>query len=132
MRSKTLAYIIETFEKANPGIKLKTTAVQWDQTRASSAAPTRRARADVATLDSRASRRPAGGEPDALDKDLSAWPEADRKDIITLSVAKKDGKVYALPWELRVLGMAYNAKVLRERNMPVPGTLDELATEASA
>ena len=31
VRSKTLAYIIETFEKANPGIKVKTTIVQWDQ-----------------------------------------------------------------------------------------------------
>lgn len=134
VRSKTLAYIIETFEKANPSVKVKTTVVQWDQIssqllRADKAG----AVPDVVMLYSpNIQANLQAGNLMVLDKYLSAWPEADRKDIIMLSVAKKDGKVYALPWELRVLGMAYNAKALRERNMPVPGTLDELATEASA
>ena len=112
---------------------MKTTVVQWDQIssqflRADKAG----AVPDVVMLYSpNIQTNVQAGNLMVLDKYLAAWPEADRKDIIMLSVARKDGKVYALPWELRVLGMAYNAKALRERNMSVPATLDELATEAA-
>ena len=134
VRSKTLAHIIDTFEKANAGVKVKTTVIQWDQIssqllRADKAG----AVPDVVMLYSpNFQTNVQAGNLLPLDKYLAAWSEADRKDIIMLSVAKKDGKIYGLPWELRVLGMAYNAKALRERNMPVPATLDELATEAAA
>ena len=133
VRSKTLAHIVATFEAKNPGIKVKTTVVQWDQLssqllRADKAGSV----PDVVMLYSpQIQANLQAGNLLPLDKYLATWSPADRNDLILLNVAKKDNKLYGVPWELRVLGMAYNAKALRERNIPVPGNLEELAESAA-
>lgn len=133
VRSKTMAHIIETFEKANPNIKVKTTVVQWDQL---SSQLLRADRAglvpDVVMLYSpNFQANLQAGNLLPLDKYLATWTAADRNDLVLLNVAKKENRIYGLPWELRVLGMAYNAKALRESGASVPRNLEELAETAA-
>lgn len=132
VRAKTMAHMLERFEELNPDIDLNVTVYPYDQI------PPQLLRADK-----------AGSVPDvveiysplvqtniqagnllSLEPYLDAWPAEKRDDIVTLNAAVYDGDIYALPLELRVFGLLYNAKALADSGVAVPTNLAELA-EAS-
>jgi len=133
VRSKALKTIIDEFEKDNPGTKVKTSIVAWDQL---GAALLRAAQArktpDVSMLHSGfVQRQIAARALQPLDGFLAKLPEADRNDLIVLPTgADKAGKVYALPYELRVSGFIYRVDLLRKYGLEVPDTLPKLVEAA--
>jgi ABC-type glycerol-3-phosphate transport system substrate-binding protein len=128
-RSEALQGVIDKFEAANPGSKLDINIVEWDQIvpslmRAAQAGKT----PDIAMVYSPNLRSLiAAGALRPLDDCLSkAWSDADRADAIVLPVAKHDGKIFAVPYELRVFGFFYRADLVDKP----PASFDELLTTA--
>jgi multiple sugar transport system substrate-binding protein len=130
VRAKTLAHVLSEFQKANPDITVEPTVIQWDQI------PQILLRAqmtgdvpDVVMIYSPSFKAMIAAEALApLDTYIGQMPASDQADMITLPVGRSKGMTYGLPWELRVIGLAYNNKVLREAGFKRPEDLTELAT----
>lgn len=60
------------------------------------------------------------------------FPEGAKEDFLpsSLEAVTLDGKVLALPYELELLGLYYNEDMLKEQNIEVPKTWDELQAAA--
>lgn len=65
--------------------------------------------------------------------DLSAYfPEGSKEDFLpsALDAVTIDGKVLALPYEMELLGLYYNEDMLKQANIEVPKTWDQLLDAA--
>lgn len=130
-RSAALQEVLTDFEKG--GAKVDTSVVEWDQI-----APTlmRAAQAgqvpDLAVIYSpNLPSLIAAGSLQPLDDCLGKiWSEADRKDAILLPVAQSGGKVYGVPYELRVFGFYYRDDLLKKASLKEPDSFDALLTTA--
>lgn len=133
VRSKALRHVLETFEAANPSIKVKTSVIQWQEISPQLLRGARAGRGpDVAMLFSPTlGVHLAAGTLQPLDERRAAMP--DRDDIVVLPAARdKEGRTYAVPWEMRVTGILYRKDLLDAAGLPVPKTLPELADAAAA
>lgn len=133
VRSAALKTVIDAFEKDNPGIKVKTSIINWDQLgatllRAAQAQKT----PDVSMLHSGfVQRQVAAKALRPLDDFLATLRVKDREDMIVLPTAKdKAGHIYGVPYELRVSGFIYRADLLKKLGLPVPDTLPKLVDAA--
>jgi len=133
VRSKALKTVIDAYEKGNPGVKVKTSIISWDQLGASllRAAQARRT-PDVSMLHSGfVQRQIAAKALRPLDDFLGQLPKSDRDDLIILPTGvDKQGKTYGIPYELRVSGFIYRADLLKKNGLPVPDTLPKLVAAA--
>jgi multiple sugar transport system substrate-binding protein len=128
-RSKALKHVIDTFEAANPGTKVQTNVIQWTEI-----SPTllRAARSkqvpDVVMLYSPfLPMHIAAGTISPLDSYLNQMPKESREDLIILPSAQdKKGSIYGVPYELRVSGWFYRDDLMRERNLDLPDSMDEM------
>ena len=131
VRSKALKHVLDTFEAANPGITVKTSVIQWQEISPQLLRGARAGRVpDVVMLFSPSlGVHLAAGTLHPLDARLAQMP--DRKDLVVLPAGKdKDGKIFAVPWEMRVTGIMYRKDLLDQAGMAVPKTLAELADTA--
>lgn len=66
-------------------------------------------------------------------QDLTSYfPEGVKEDFLpaSLDAVTVDGKIYALPFELELLALYYNEEMLKQANVEVPKTWDELLEAA--
>jgi ABC-type glycerol-3-phosphate transport system substrate-binding protein len=130
-RAKALKHVIDTFESANPSIKIKTSVIQWQEI---SPQLLRAARANrvpdvVMVFSPQLQTQIAAGTLASLEDRLAKMP--DRNDLVVLSEGKdRQGNSYAVPWEMRVGGIMYRKDLLDKAGLPVPKTLPELAEAA--
>lgn len=132
---KAIAYIVTSFEQANPGTEVKVTSMPWQQLsptllRASHA----RRVPDVAMFYS----------PDMpvqiaahtllpLNDRLAGWTPEQRADLVRLRQAEDaQGTVYGLPWQQRTSGLIYRADLLAKAGQQPPRTLQEWSDTAAA
>jgi ABC-type glycerol-3-phosphate transport system substrate-binding protein len=130
-RSKALKHVIDTFETANPSIKVKTSVIQWQEISPQLLRAARAGRVpDVVMIFSpQLQMQIAAGTLAPLDDRLAKMP--DRSDLVVLSEGKdRKGATYAVPWEMRVSGIMYRKDLLEKAGLPVPKTLPELAETA--
>ena len=133
VRAKTLAHVLSEFQKANPGVTVEPTVIQWDQI------PQILLRAhmtgdvpDVVMIYSPSFQAMIAADAlTPLDQYIGQLPAGDQSDMITLPVARSKGVNYGLPWEIRVIGLACNLKMLRDAGLKRPQDLAELATVAA-
>ena len=131
IRSKTLKHVLDTFEAANPGIRVKTSVIQWQEISPQLMRGARAGRTpDVAMLFSpNLGVHLAAGTLQSLDAELAKAPNRD--DLIILPAGKdKQGRAHAVPWEMRVTGIMYRKDLLEGAGMVPPKTLSELADTA--
>ncbi len=124
--TKTLEAIVKDFEKENPGTKIKIQNVPFSD----------------AQNKYKISAQ-AGKAPDVLRSEI-AWiaefanlglleeiklSEADQKDFLKVaqSYAFWEGKNYGIPQVTDCLALLYNKRILREKKVSVPLTMEELA-----
>jgi ABC-type glycerol-3-phosphate transport system substrate-binding protein len=127
VRSRALKHVLDTFEAANPGIKVKTSVIQWQEISPQLLRGARAGRVpDVTMLFSpNLGVHLAAGTLEPLDADLAKLQ--DREDLIVLPAGKdKAGKVHAVPWEMRVTGIMYRKDLLDKAGVEPPRTLTEL------
>jgi len=131
VRSKTLKHVLDTFEAANPGIKVKTSVIQWQEISPQLMRGARAGRTpDVVMLFSpNLGVHLAAGTLHPLDAELSK--ASSRDDLIILPAGRdKQGRTHAVPWEMRVTGIMYRKDLLDAAGMTLPKTLPELADTA--
>lgn len=129
VRSKALKAVIDSFEAANLAIKVRTTVVQWQELSPQLLRSARAGRGpDVAMIFSpQLQVHIAAGTILPLGDRIAAMP--DGADIAVLSEGRdRQGKVYALPWELRVSGILVRKDLLDAAGLKLPQTLEEMAT----
>jgi N,N'-diacetylchitobiose transport system substrate-binding protein len=123
--------VLDTFEAANPGIRVKTSVIQWQEISPQLMRGARAGRTpDVAMLFSpNLGVHLAAGTLQPLDAELAKVPNRD--DLIILPAGKdKQGRAHAVPWEMRVTGIMYRKDLLEGAGMVPPKTLSELADTA--
>jgi len=134
VRSELLKEILTAFERDN-GATVRVNIIQWTEI---SPQLLRAARAgnvpDVAMLYSpyMASHVQAGTLL-PIDEQMRGWSQQRRDDTIVPPIVKdRQGRIYALPWELRVFGLLYRLDLLRQASLEPPRTLDDMARVAAA
>jgi multiple sugar transport system substrate-binding protein len=133
-RSQAVKGIIDGFEAANPDIAVNVETINWGkigslaiQAEAAGGGP------DVIQIFSnQLTQHVKAGSIASLDPFIADWAAKNQDDyLIRLQDLQYDGKVMALPWELRVLSALYYRKdLLDAAGLPVPRTLDEVSTTA--
>lgn len=135
VRSELLKEIFTTFEQANPGTTIRANIIQWTEI---SPQLLRAARAgnvpDVVMLYSPfMTSHVEAGTLTTIDDFMKPWSQQRRDDTIILPIAKdRQGKTFALPWELRVFGLLYRLDLLQAAGLTPPTTLDDMARVALA
>jgi multiple sugar transport system substrate-binding protein len=133
VRSQALKAVIDAFERENPGVKVKTSIINWDQLGAALLRASQARRTpDLSMLHSGFIQRQVAAKAlRPLDEYLVQMPAAERDDLIILPTGKdKAGKTYGVPYELRVSGFIYRADLLRKYGIDVPKTLPQLVSAA--
>jgi multiple sugar transport system substrate-binding protein len=125
VRGAALKYVLDEFEAQHPGVKVNVTVLDWKEI---STALMRAARAkqtpDLAMLYGPYITQHIGaGSIRALDDYMT---DDVRKNVVVLPVAQKGGKIYGLPWEVRVMGYLYRADLFDEAGIPSPATHADL------
>jgi multiple sugar transport system substrate-binding protein len=135
-RSKALKHVIDTFETANPSIKVKTSVIQWQEISPQLLRAARAGRVpDVVMIFSpQLQMQIAAGTLAPLDDRLAKMP--DRSDLVVLSEGKdRKGATYAVPWEMRVSGIMYRKDLLEKQGCrcprPYPNSPRRRASSAS-
>lgn len=131
VRSRTLKHVLDTFEAANPGTKVKTSVIQWQEIGPQLLRGARAGRVpDVVMLFSPTlGVHLAAGTLHPLDADLAKVPS--REDLVVLPAGKdKQGRIHAVPWEMRVTGIMYRKDLLAAAGLAAPKTLTELSETA--
>jgi multiple sugar transport system substrate-binding protein len=133
-RSQAVKGIVDGFEAAYPDIAVKVETIHWGkigsltiQAEAAGGGP------DVVQIFSgQLTQHVKAGSITSLDPFIADWAAKNQSDyMIRLQDLEYDGKVMALPWELRVLSALYYRKdLLDAADLPVPRTLDEVSTTA--
>lgn len=124
--TKTLTGIVNAFQKANPGIKVKMTYVPFDQAQAkyATAAQGGKApdvlRAEIAWIADYAAR--------GFLADITSRVRADRRDFLPSAFAYGiwKGKTYAVPQVTDAPALLYNKAMFRARKVAVPTTIAQL------
>jgi multiple sugar transport system substrate-binding protein len=135
VRSEILKEIFVAFEKANPGATIRANIIQWTEI---SPQLLRAARAgnvpDVVMLYSPfMTTHVQAGTLAPLDEFMRGWSTARRDDTVILPIGKdRQGRTFAVPWELRVYGLLYRLELLREAGLEPPKTLDDMTRIAAA
>lgn len=134
VRSELLKEIFTSFEQANPGVTVRANIIQWTEI---SPQLLRAARAgnvpDVVMLYSPfMTTHVQAGTLAPLDEFMAQWPQQRREDTVVLPIGKdRQGKTFAVPWELRVYGLLYRLELLKAANLEPPRTLDDMVRVAS-
>lgn len=135
IRSEILKEIFTTFEQQNPGANVRANIIQWTEI---SPQLLRAARAgnvpDVVMLYSPfMTTHVQAGTLAPLDDFMGQWPQARREDTVVLPIGKdRQGRTFAVPWELRVYGLLYRLDLLRSAGLEPPRTLDDMVRIATA
>ncbi|MCM0018648.1 MAG: sugar ABC transporter substrate-binding protein [Tagaea sp.] len=135
VRAELLKEILTQFERDNTGVSVRANIIQWTEI---SPQLLRAARAgnvpDVVMLYSPfMAQHVQAGSLLPIDDYMRGWSQARRDDTVVLPMAKdRQGRTYALPWELRVFGLLYRLDLLRQANLEPPRTLDDMARVAGA
>jgi multiple sugar transport system substrate-binding protein len=125
VRSELLQKILKDFEAKNSGVTVKTNVIQWTEL---GPQLLRAARAgnvpDVVMLYSPFMQPQIGaGSLMPLDDLVKNWSEDDRKDTITLPIARdRKGQLFGIPWELRAYGLVYRSDLIQK----APTTWEEM------
>jgi multiple sugar transport system substrate-binding protein len=129
VRSEEMAHVIRSYEAANAGIRVRTNVIQWTEIgpqllRASRAGQV----PDVVMLYSPyMASQVAANTLLPLDDLLRGWSQADRDDLITMPIARdRQGRLYGLPWEMRIFGLFWRTDLFERAGIAAPGTLDEM------
>lgn len=133
-RSQAVKNIIEGFHAQNPDILLKVETIHWSkigslaiQAEAAGTGP------DVIQIFSnQLTQHVKAGSIAPLDPFITEWAQRNETDyLIRLQDLEFDGKIMALPWELRALSALYYRKdLLDATGLQVPNTLDAVTTTA--
>ena len=120
------------FEAANKGVTVKNVFVPYDQmdSKLISAAGAKTGPDVVVFNGADAATIALGGALAPIDKQWSAFPDA--KQFPNSVVHKIDGKTYAVQGYVNLLGLWYNADILKQIGVKPPTTLDELETDMAA
>ncbi len=131
-RSKMEAEVIRTFEAENPGVKVHTTVTAWNQIDLAVLKAAQAGRTpDLTIANSGNVQREIGADAlKPLDPYLAKLDKSDRDDLIIPSSGIKDGKHYAIPYDIRVYGFHYRADLLEKAGLKVPESFDELVAAA--
>jgi len=135
VRSELLKEIFTTFEQANPGAAVRANIIQWTEI---SPQLLRAAKAgnvpDVVMLYSPfMTSHVEAGTLTPIDDFMKAWSPQRRNDTVILPIAKdRQGKTFALPWELRVFGLLYRMDLLKAAGLAPPASLEDMARVALA
>jgi len=135
VRSELLKEIFTSFEQANPGTTVRANIIQWTEISQQLLRASRAGNVpDVVMLYSPyMTTHVQAGTLEPLDEYMKAWSPQRRDDTVVLPITKdRQGKVYALPWELRVFGLLYRLDLLKAANLEPPRTLDDMASIALA
>jgi multiple sugar transport system substrate-binding protein len=132
-RSIALKHVVDSFNASHPDIKVKVESIHWGK------------------IDSMAIQATAAGEgPDVLNvysvqlpqhvaahtvqpmtKYARTWIKKEGKDyLFDLKNVTFNGKVMALPWEMRAWLLWYRKDILEKEGLTVPKTINELLTTA--
>jgi multiple sugar transport system substrate-binding protein len=135
IRSEILKEIFTAFEQANPGTSVRANIIQWTEI---SPQLLRAARAgnvpDVVMLYSPfMTTHVQAGTLAPLDDFMRAWPAQRRDDTVILPIANdRQGRSFAVPWELRVYGLLYRRDMLAAAGLEPPRSLDDMVRIAAA
>lgn len=127
-----LTELKKTFETENPGHTIKDITIPiaafWDKQFAdvSSGNP-----GDIATMfDPEMRVYVEAGLLEPLDSYLTAAGVKASEFIPTASLAQKDGKIYAVPYQINARALFYNEKLLKEAGVSAPRNVDEFLNAA--
>jgi multiple sugar transport system substrate-binding protein len=131
-RSQMVAEVIRTFEVANPGVKVHTTVMAWNQIDLAILKGALAERTpDIAMVNSGRIQREIGADAlKPLDPYLAKLTPADRDDLIIPFSGIRDGKHYGIPYDIRVYGFHYREDLLAKAGLKVPTSLGELVAAA--
>jgi multiple sugar transport system substrate-binding protein len=131
-RSKMVAEVIRTFEQNNPGTKVHTTIMAWNQIDLALLKGALADRVpDIAMVNSgRIQREITAGALRPLDPYLARLAASDRDDLIIPSSDIRDGKPYGIPYDIRVYGYHYRQDLLEKAGLKTPTSFDELVVAA--
>lgn len=129
-RSKAVANVIRTFEEKNPGVKIRPTIFAWNQINLAFLKAAQSGRTpDVTMLNSgRIQRQIAAKALRPLDDYLAKAGIND--DVLLTPNSVSEGKIYGVPYEVRVLGFLYRQDLLDKAGLKVPQSLPELTAAA--
>jgi multiple sugar transport system substrate-binding protein len=131
-RSKMVAEVIRSFEQKNPGVKIHTTIMAWNQIDLALLKGALAERLpDIAMVNSgRIQREITANALRPLDPYLAKLAASDRDDLIIPSSDNRDGKHYAIPYDIRVYGYHYRQDLLEKAGLKTPTGFDELVAAA--
>lgn len=128
VRSAGVKHIIETFEENNPGIKINSTVIAWNEI---GAAVLRAAKSgktpDLCMLNSATiGKQIAAGAVQPLNPWFEQMSTSERDDLIILSTSYDGSNLYGIPYEIRAFGLMYRMDLVEQK----PDDLTELAETA--
>jgi multiple sugar transport system substrate-binding protein len=133
VRSEGVKHVMTTFEEKNPTVQIKATQIVWNEI---GAAVLRAAQAgktpDVSMLNSALIAKHIAAEAiQPLTPWYSKMSKNDQNDLIILDTSfDAAGKVYGIPYEVRVFGIMYRMDLFEQAGMSMPSSLDALAAMA--
>lgn len=122
-KRETLNAIVEAFEKANPGIKVK--LEQIDSSEVYQTYQTRFNTGDAPDVLFGSPREMIEFVEAGLFMDLTGADFLDKIVDEVLEETTVDGKYYAVPIDVQIKGVFYNKNMFAAQNLNVPTTLDE-------
>lgn len=130
-RGAALKFVLDDFEAKHPGVKVNVTVIDYLEMSPSLLRAVRAQQPpDIAMLYSPFIRaHMAAGTLEPLDAIVNSDAG---EDVIILPIAQADGHTYALPWEIRVMGLIYRADLFAEAGAPFPKTHGELVAALKA
>jgi len=135
VRQKAERNVVQTFEAANPGVKVVPQIIQWDQMSPSLLRAVQARRVpDVSLIYSPyLPLQMAAGSLEPLNKYTGGWTQAQRTDwVVPLQNTSYQGNLYGLFYEVRVAGFLYRQDILAKDGLIRPRSLPELLSVAEA
>lgn len=128
VRAEEMAKLIRSFE-ADAGARVRTNVIQWTEIGPQLLRAARAGQVpDVVMLYSPyMAPQVAANTLLPIDEMMRGWSAQQREDIITLPIARdRQGRLYGLPWELRVFGLFWRQDLFERAGLQPPSTLDEM------
>lgn len=128
-RTEYVKSLIKDFESKNPNIKVELVSVPWEQAhdKIMTQIATNQAPDVVEMAQNWLAEMTATGKVENLQPYFDKWEEKNEITTSSLELVSSDKKgLYVLPYGLFIRGMFYREDFLKEKNIQVPKTYDEL------
>lgn len=128
-RTEYVKSLIKDFETQNPNIKVELVSVPWEQAhdKIMTQIATNQTPDVVEMAENWLAEMVATGKVEDLAPYFNKWEQKDGISEAALKlVTEGKGSIYTIPYGLFIRGMFYRADWLKEANIPVPKTYDEL------